>query len=876
MTDSPSHDDSATPGPYATAAHAYLAAGFAPLPLPYGRKKDPPPGWTGNDGGWPSYPDVQAWVDSDGGGNIGLRLPPHVIGIDVDNYESKIGGPVFAALQDRHGALPATWRSTSREDGVSAIRFYRIPAGLRWPGIAGPGIEIIRYGHRYAVAWPSRHPDTGNTYRWTTPAGATTLSDVPIVDELPELPSAWVTALTGDQAATDQAHADLTDTAARQWLAQRSTGPPCRRIDRALAAGLTDLAAGTSRHDTALQVTNRLIWLAGEGHPGTSVALATVQAAFLTAVTAGAGARDLRDAEAEWGRMVSGAVRLAAAAWPELSPDPCLDPFAGLITSPTPTSTTTATPESSAATGSPSTTEDVPRSADDLTELQIRRHQAAAQELEHLRARRTAQHLLDGEDETVAIADRLRTLHIGEQALREWKRGAAGAQAPPAPILLTDLLASPDDPVRYRIEGVWPAGGRVVLAASAKTGKSTTVGNLIRSLADGDDFLDTFQVVPPTGRIILIDNELDPRQIKNWLRAQGIRNTDAVVVFPLRGRLSTFDILDGATRKEWAQRIADLHGSVILFDCLRPLIDVLGLSEDKDAGRVLVAFDALLADSGASEGLVVHHMGHTGERSRGDTRIRDWPDAEWKLVRERTDDAEAADDAPRYFTAFGRDVAVPEARLDFEPAGRRLSLAGGNRADAKIQPVLDDILGVLAGAPSGMSERQIEAALADSDHGRNEIRKARKLGIAKGLIGTMTGPRKALIHYLNDPVPVDKPVDNPECATTAPPPGGALNECATADPLKGGSAQWSAKPFEPLSAEKPGGALAHSKRPPICDRCGTRLPDLATLAGLTRCGTCDSKPRPRTVLTAVAGEQVLVNLDTGEILTRPRDDRAGA
>src|SRR5690606_25457399 len=105
-----------------------------------------------------------------------------------------------------------------------------------------------------------------------------------------------------------------------------------------------------------------------------------------------------------------------------------------------------------------------------------------------------------------------------------------------------------------------------------------------------------FPSVVPDGRVVVIDNELDPRQIKANYRAQGITHTDRVDIVPLRGRLSTFDITDPGVRAEWAARLEG--ASVVIFDCLRPLIDALGLSEDKDAGRVLVAFDALLNDAG--------------------------------------------------------------------------------------------------------------------------------------------------------------------------------------------------------------------------------------------------------------------------------------
>lgn len=327
-------DDTTPPArrPYADTAPTYWAAGWRGiLPVPHSSKKIRVTGWTGNDGAWPSYPDLQAWADGpEGDGNIALRLPPNVIGIDVDHYDGKPGGAVLAQLEATHGALPATWRTTSRDDGVSGIRLYRIPEGLRWPGILGPGIETVRTGHRYAMTWPSVHPN-GSTYRWITPAGATAIGQVPSIDELPALPQAWVGALTRGEQATDQARAGLTTTAAGTWLGARTGADttPCSRIDHALDQGLTRLTTAESRHDAALTLTNRLIWLAGEGHHGIQAALDTTQAAFLQAVV---GDRDPHEAQAEWDRMIDGAIDLAAAAFPDPEPvDPCDAPFAGLI-----------------------------------------------------------------------------------------------------------------------------------------------------------------------------------------------------------------------------------------------------------------------------------------------------------------------------------------------------------------------------------------------------------------------------------------------------------------------------------------------------------------------------------------------------------------
>lgn len=343
------------------------------------------------------------------------------------------------------------------------------------------------------------------------------------------------------------------------------------------------------------------------------------------------------------------------------------------------------------------------------------------------------------------VADEARKLRAREHARRIVKREQTGAQGERPLIKLgTAFLAEPDDPVTYRISELWPVGGRIVLAAQYKAGKTTLMGNLVRSLVDGEPFLEHFTVDAVAHRVVIIDDELSEPMMRRWLRDQGIVHTDRFATVSLRGKLSTFDILDPVVRGEWAADIRALESDVAILDCLRPVLDALGLDENTDAGRFLVAFDELLNEAGISEAVVVHHMGHNGERSRGASRLRDWPDVEWRLVRQDTEDPASA----RYFSAYGRDVEVPEALLTYDSAGRRLTLAGGNRREAKGRNTLPAVLELLAGSPDGMSGRQIEEALTSAGETRQDVREALKLAVRDQLVVTFAGARRATMHVL--------------------------------------------------------------------------------------------------------------------------------
>lgn len=213
-------DDTTYSGPYARAAHIYRQAGWYPLPLGTGpgMKFPPPSGWTGHSAPYPSAGDVQAWTETHGDRNIGLRMPAGVIGLDVDQYKDKTGADTLAQLEQRFGPLPPTWVSSARP-APSGIRFFRVPherAGvINWPGEAGKFIEIIQPGHRYAVVWPSTNPEAdGALYEWRfqhrTEARGEWLGEPavypPNPDTLPALPVRWIEGLALPYERVDKAN----------------------------------------------------------------------------------------------------------------------------------------------------------------------------------------------------------------------------------------------------------------------------------------------------------------------------------------------------------------------------------------------------------------------------------------------------------------------------------------------------------------------------------------------------------------------------------------------------------------------------------------------------------------------------------------------
>jgi putative DNA primase/helicase len=313
--------DSTEPGPFQRAARLYRAAGWLgtlPLGQRPGMKGPPVSGFTGHDGRYPDGGDIGTWLSSPlAAHNIGLRMPPGVIGLDIDAGYSKAengktvvkrGEDTLAELEAKWGPLPPTWVSSARP-APSGIRFYRVPEQLdgrpiNWPGEAGKFIEIIQPGHRYAVVWPSTNPDAdGARYEWRTPNGNDAHTP-PAVDELPPLPEAWVRGLALDYDRSEKA--DVSGGAAGEWFGKLRDGDPCPIIhsttSRALAA-LREIDG--SRHETARDALRAVVAAGGSGHRGAPAAVAALYRGFVEAVG------ESRADGGEWQRLVKGAIQLA-------------------------------------------------------------------------------------------------------------------------------------------------------------------------------------------------------------------------------------------------------------------------------------------------------------------------------------------------------------------------------------------------------------------------------------------------------------------------------------------------------------------------------------------------------------------------------------
>lgn len=283
-------------GPYAAAAYALGDRGWNPLPVRRGEKHgEMPSGFSGYAGRDVHAADVERWLAQGRGvDNIMLRVPKDVVGIDVDAYGGKPGGATFAALEQKYGPLPATWVVSSRfgdgYDGVSGIRLYRLPdedvkdVSERVWRSGWPGVDAIRWAHRYVAAPPSIH-HTGRTYLVLDQVTGEITTDMPAVSELPVLPDAWAQAMrkpepeqVGRQQRKrrDTKPAEPGVRAVSQWWTE---GEPCGAVEGRLAMGIDAMAGG--RHDAVRDTQTALTRLGEQGHRGVRAAVDRLRQALL-------------------------------------------------------------------------------------------------------------------------------------------------------------------------------------------------------------------------------------------------------------------------------------------------------------------------------------------------------------------------------------------------------------------------------------------------------------------------------------------------------------------------------------------------------------------------------------------------------------------
>lgn len=248
------------------------------------------------------------------GHNLALWVPPGVIGIDIDAYKED-GANLLRDMEKAYGKLPPTLISSARADGVSGIRFYRIPEDVSLYGLGkfGDGIEIVHRGTRIAVVAPSWHEGNQSYYRWydrCMPDGNGSL-DAPDIDDLADLPDRWIVALDSGEIRAYMPKKDLgtkreSQEEIKAWYSHRRfDGDQC-----ALVASLVrehyDAMDTSGQQPAMISLQWRLLALAFEGHSGVRSALEQIKEQYKEAAGDRRGQNTL---EREWVSAFDGAAK---------------------------------------------------------------------------------------------------------------------------------------------------------------------------------------------------------------------------------------------------------------------------------------------------------------------------------------------------------------------------------------------------------------------------------------------------------------------------------------------------------------------------------------------------------------------------------------
>ena len=604
---------------YQSAARNYFKSGWHPLPLPARAKKPPPDNCTGYDGVDFTLAEIEA---EDWTGNIATRAPVDVLGIDVDVYHG--GDKTLAKMVADLGPLPPTFISHNGRNDGSGIRWFRVPVG-HWVHNL-PGIEIVQRGHRYGMVWPSIHPE-GRPYRWHDQAEQADIDYIPEVEDLPELPFEWQAELMSDNAEGEPSSTSPVEGAGvTAFFSAHEQADAPSYVATILQHFRDKVQAGHSRHDT---MTHCLIWAMECCAAEIASARPTVELLgerWVAAFPEGGRRAELRSGQrvTEFELMVRHAIGKVQAKPPEFF-HKLHDEIAG------------------------------PRFVPGVLEPE----------------------LIEME---LPLIDPRTNEPVAGRLLADVRRQLASIEArdvarlilverefvpPPVPVTVAHLLANPPAVTASRIETILPRGGRAVMVAPRKVGKTTLMVNVVRSLTLGENLFGRWRTDP--ARCHFLNFEVTGDQFARWCEEAGV--DPGLLVSNLRGKPNPF--LTARSRRELVSQIKDGGAEVLIVDPYS--VASVGMVEregDNVAIRSWLAMlDELADDAGCGELIVTVHGSFKAldpDAARGGTALEDWPDAIWRLSADE-------DSGERFFAAIGRDVEVAADRLTFNPQNRRLS-----------------------------------------------------------------------------------------------------------------------------------------------------------------------------------------------------------
>jgi hypothetical protein len=337
---------------------------------------------------------------------------------------------------------------------------------------------------------------------------------------------------------------------------------------------------------------------------------------------------------------------------------------------------------------------------------------------------------------------------------------------------LGDMLARPPQP-GDRVQGLAKWEGDTLIPAQRKTGKTTFMLNLARSLVLGEPFLGRFEVKPVDGVIAYMNYEMSGDMIAGWAKDLGIP-PDRLFLVNLRGRRNPLTYPED--RDALTKLFRNIGTESLIADTFGRAYTGASQNDSGEVGAWLASLDRWArGDVGVLDLFLTNHAGWDGERSRGASGLEDWPDSIITLLRGGRTKGDGGENV-RYVKAIGRDVDLDEDRLSYDEETRQLTLAGtGSRKAAATKAHNDEldraVLRVITASP-GVIAGDLAPLVRDEGVGfqRGEERQAAGRLVDSGKAYIVYGKRNAKHYYSIDysqpsqPLPTtpDGTLDDPD------------------------------------------------------------------------------------------------------------------
>lgn len=305
---------------------------------------------------------------------------------------------------------------------------------------------------------------------------------------------------------------------------------------------------------------------------------------------------------------------------------------------------------------------------------------------------------------------------------------------------LTIELQQPDEEAKYLINELFPTGGNITLTAEYKSGKTTLINNVVKSLVDDHPFLGKYGVNDHDRNVVIFNYEVEPRQYRQWMREVGIINTDRVKLVHLRGL--RMPMTSDFVQEKVIDILRDFNAQTWIVDPLaRAFVGSGDENSNSDMGLFLDTLDVIKYEAGVENLIVAAHTGRASEsgieRARGASRFDDWADVRWLLTKN--------DEGQRFLKAHGRDVDMEQHVLSYDEQSRQLTVEKAiTRTNQTIENIMNDIVEIVRQNP-GITTGELKGKLGK---GTDYKEKAYKYCVEGGkIVAKQVGNTTTKQHY---------------------------------------------------------------------------------------------------------------------------------